>query len=303
MGTRSARARALAMPTNSALAPAFESVERNIPEAVGRDEVGDTSFQKFGYINASVFLRSDALPNSLDFLTPDGFELSFASAGFADCSSDAVHCFCHQQKGVTVEWSAEDLSDLQIEVNGIDTEDIRDWSLAQLDEKGGAARFGADLLKWTTAQRVHSDEDEADNVGSDEGEADNGGLDFLPTPEELGVDRNRPLLIYTWGKALRKSEPSDSQFNFNACILNGRGGGVDLRTMNGTWEEVQNNVASCSKFPRWLEMACNKIEKSTPALHTISINCTKGRHRSVAAAEIMKRFYYPNAVLRHLTIS
>jgi hypothetical protein len=33
-----------------------------------------------------------------------------------------------------------------------------------------------------------------------------------------------------------------------------------------------------------------------------SINCAKGRHRSVAAAEILRR-YYPKAVVRHLAIS
>ena len=37
-------------------------------------------------------------------------------------------------------------------------------------------------------------------------------------------------------------------------------------------------------------------------LKCISINCTKGRHRSVAAAEILKKTYYPNATVKHLTI-
>lgn len=295
----------------------------NSPSATsaGDAEAADhASFQKFGYINATVFLQSDALSDSIDFLdddsnvhesdlpdpsasehkAPDGFERSFTTAGFQDYSSDPANCYFHPhgyKHGVTVEWSAVDLSDLQITVDGIDTQDLHDWSLAQLEED--VTCFGAGLLEWTTAQRSG----EGFVVGGDEEGADSGDLDFLPTPQELGVDCNRPLLIYTWGRALRKSEPIDSQFNFNAGVLSGRGGGVDLRTMNGTWEEVQNNVASCSKFPRWLEMVCNKIEQSTPQpLHTISINCTKGRHRSVAAAEIMKRFYYPNAILKHLTI-
>ena len=37
-------------------------------------------------------------------------------------------------------------------------------------------------------------------------------------------------------------------------------------------------------------------------LKCISINCTKRRHRSVAAAEILKKTYYPNATVKHLTI-
>lgn len=303
-------------------------MERNVPEAVGHGEVADTSFQRFGYINANVFLQNDALPDSFDFLdddsdvhesdvpdasdeeqsTPTGFELSFMDVGYADWSSEPWHRFFHiahgkserkgEEKGVTVEWSAVDLSDLLITVDGIDTQTLCAWSLAQLAED--ATCFGARLLEWVTADQFGDgfvDEDSEDG-------ADKGGLHCLPTPEELEVDRNRHLLIYTWGKALRKSKPSDSQSNFNAGILNGRGGGVDLHKMNGTCEEVQRNVSSCSRFPGFLEAICKKIEKSTPApLHTISINCTKGRHRSVAAAEILKKFYYPNAVLKHLTIS
>merc|ERR1719162_2778164 len=163
--------------------------------------------------------------------------------------------FVHCDKGVTVELFDE----LQITVDGIDAQDLQDWVRMQLAHD--ATCFGARLLEWTAAQRSGDGFADGDN---EEGVEDY-GLTFLPTPEELGVDRKRPLVIYTWGKALRKSEPADSQFNLNAGVLNGRGGGADLRTMNGTWDEVQKNVASCSLCPRWLEMACNKVEKSTPA--------------------------------------
>jgi len=195
-------------------------------------------------------------------------------------------CFEHDA-GITVFLGDE----MEITVDGIDGQDLDGWAHLQLAVN--VPSFGARLIEWAEAQRS------GDGFFDDDSEVDD-GLDFLPTPERLGVDSTRSLVIYTWGKALRKSEPADSQHNFNAGILNGRGGGADLRTMNGTSDEVQRNVASCSLFPRWLEMACNKIETST--LQRISINCTKGRHRSVAAAEIMKKFYYPNAEVRHLTI-
>lgn len=298
------------MLMNSAPAPALEELLH-----VGNGEV-DTSFQRFGYINKTVFLQSDALPVSLDFLDDDseeqsiadGLELSFMDAGYDDWSSEPWHRFFRvahgnrerkgEEAGVTVEWSAVDLSDLLITVDGIDAETLRDWMLAQLAED--ATCFGASLIEWVIAHLF----DNGFDVNNNQEFAHEGGLSFLPTPEELEVDRNRHLLIYTWGKALRKCKPSDSQSNFNAGILNGRGGGVDLHKMNGTWEEVQRNVSSCSRFPGFLESICTKIETSTPApLHTVSINCTKGRHRSVAAAEILKKYYYPNAVLKHLTIS
>ena len=47
-------------------------------------------------------------------------------------------------------------------------------------------------------------------------------------------------------------------------------------------------------------LAATQVEHSN--LSCISINCTKGRHRSVAAAEILKKTYYPNATVKHLTI-
>lgn len=176
-------------------------------------------------------------------------------------------------------------------MSGIDSEDLNEWVPMQLAED--VAGFGVRLIDWTTAQRTGDGFVDVEDDG-------NHGFDFLPAPEALGVDGTRHLVIYTWGKAFRNNKPADSQYNFNAGILNGRGGGADLRTMNGTTDKVQMNVASCSLFPRWLEMVCNKIE--TSALQTISINCTKGRHRSVAAAEILKKFYYPRAEVRHVDI-
>ena len=37
-------------------------------------------------------------------------------------------------------------------------------------------------------------------------------------------------------------------------------------------------------------------------LHTISVFCTKGRHRSVSLAEALRARYYPRAEVKHLTI-
>merc|ERR1712194_59017 len=150
------------------------------------------------------------------------------------------------------------------------------------------------LVQWVIAQRS-----EEPGFSTEEAPADE-GLQHLPSPSELGVTQDRQLHIYTWGKALRKAAPPDSEHNFNAGILNGRGGGADLRTMNGLSDEVQNNVACCGLFPRWIGMVCAKVEHSS--CRCISINCTKARHRSVAAAEILKKHYYPNATMKHLTI-
>eukprot|EP00811_Abedinium_folium_P036098 NODE_8839_length_1466_cov_7.377894.p1 GENE.NODE_8839_length_1466_cov_7.377894~~NODE_8839_length_1466_cov_7.377894.p1 ORF type:complete len:388 (+),score=123.74 NODE_8839_length_1466_cov_7.377894:115-1278(+) len=212
---------------------------------------------------------------------------SLASAGFEDCH---YGIFMHGGLGVTVE-----LSDtLSITVDGIATDDLADWVELQLQSGND---FGPQLIDWTTAQRSAEpgflEDDEAEPTGS-------AGIDFLPSPTDLNVSPQRIILLYTWGKAIRKSPPSDSQFTFNASVLNGKGGGADIRTQNGLCEEIQRNVASCALFPRWLEMVTSKIEGAN--LQCVSIVCTKGRHRSVAAAEILRKLFYRNASVSHLTI-
>lgn len=231
-------------------------------------------------------VESRAVPVSADVATQVGKAL--VSAGFLDCSGGV---FTHSDRGVTVEILA---SQLTITVDGIDAEDLMDWATIQIDADAG--RFGVRLLDWVQAQRSP----EPGFLDGDDDDFEAPGLECLPSPSSLAVKTDRTLHIYTWGKALRKAPPPDSQFNFNAGVLNGRGGGADLRTMNGLSEEVQNNILSCGLFPRWIEMVISKIEGA--GLHTVSINCTKGRHRSVAAAELLRKVYYPGATMKHLTI-
>jgi len=202
---------------------------------------------------------------------------SLVAAGFATCGPGI---FSHSGHGVTVEVGEE----VVVSVDGIDVEDLSDWVRLQLEE---VERFGAQLLEWTSAQRSA----EPGFLEGGDGDGADAAADyvaFLPSPEELRVTADRALLIYTWGKALRKAPPADSQFNFNAGVLNGRGGGADLRTMNGLSEEVQRNIASCGLFPRWLEMVMNKIETSD--LQCVSINCTKGcARRTRYQADLLSR--------------
>ena len=51
---------------------------------------------------------------------------------------------------------------------------------------------------------------------------------------------------------------------------------------------------------RLLANAVRKIEEED--LHCISVNCAKGRHRSVSLAMLLKLVYYPQAKVTHLTI-
>lgn len=179
-----------------------------------------------------------------------------------------------------------------------------------IEEEGDAYEgFVQRLLEWTAAQQNAAAPGFAADGGED-GEAAYAANDVGVIPGhhayvlELEHDRERPLLILTWGCKRAKRDvvrQAGSQHNFNAAILNGRGGGVDLKRNNGLCEDVQRNVARCARFPDWLAMVVRTIERKN--LSIISINCTHGRHRSVSAAEILAAYFYPCAQVRHLTIS
>jgi hypothetical protein len=217
-------------------------------------------------------------------------------AGFKQCGSSISHF----EKGITVEPTSKDSKEflkvpVQIVVDGIDTEDLQDW--AELKIKEDLDNFASGLIEWATAHR-------SEESGFDQAcPVDDKALQHLPSPQSLGADPNRVLHIVSWGKKHHNPgyQPPGSQFNFNACVLNGRGGGVDLRSARGTDKQLQINVASCSLFPGWISMVINKIESA--GLSHVSICCTAGHHRSVAAAEMLKNIYYPKATVKHIHIN
>lgn len=106
----------------------------------------------------------------------------------------------------------------------------------------------------------------------------------------------RELTIDVWGDMFHNKQSRvlrRVKKNFNAKVLNGRGGQVDLREFNGTDPRIQNNVMGCNKFYDWLVMVIKSVTEKD--YHHISVNCSKGRHRSVAAAILLKKLYFPNA--------
>jgi len=54
-------------------------------------------------------------------------------------------------------------------------------------------------------------------------------------------------------------------------------------------------------FPDFMISIQKIIEEND--LRIVSFNCSKGRHRSVAAAELLKKLVYPNSEIIHLELS
>jgi RNase adaptor protein for sRNA GlmZ degradation len=74
---------------------------------------------------------------------------------------------------------------------------------------------------------------------------------------------------------------------------------VDLRGHTGLNEDVQKMVKSSKRFDEFFQQIINTIENQN--LHCISINCHKGRYRSVSVACLLKKCY-PLATGEHLEL-
>ena len=200
--------------------------------------------------------------------------------------------------------------------------------------------FGLALITWVHDYRfcgqAGGDDDDGGATADDDGGATAGGggggdggrsgrgsnkmgatsevdLSKLPTPAELGaalggliINEGRELTIMTWGddllsKAAVKARGAEK--HFNAKPLEGRGGGADLKQNALEDSRIVRNVVSSMTFgigARWLAGTVRQIEEGN--LRCVSVFCSKGRHRSVSSAEILRARFYPKARVVHLTI-
>ena len=97
----------------------------------------------------------------------------------------------------------------------------------------------------------------------------------------------REITIYTWGIAKRKFKPHQSKKNFNVCgVSNGKPYGINLKKLDGRSEELQKSISSLPRYEEY-KNAIIKYIIGNPDSDAISINCQKGRHRSVAMAQLV----------------
>lgn len=117
---------------------------------------------------------------------------------------------------------------------------------------------------------------------------------------KIAPTRDRELIILTWGTAHSDHAPAKSQRNWFVGTITTRKYGVNLKKNNGKSEEIQVGIMADPKFPDILNSIVSEVEEK--GYTTISISCTKGRHRSVAVAEIVKKHIYPFAVIKHVDL-
>lgn len=227
----------------------------------------------------------------------------------------------NHDSGVYLEF--KNLSSFDISAGGIDSDSMKKFLKLEFASGDDISKFGENVVDSVKNMRImKSDECEPDkdDQKEPEGSEDMGEercVRKLPSREELNleiwpnkektINSERMITILTWGdKILSKASVKQmgSQYDFNAKTLDGRGKGVDLRKNALKNPKLVLNVASSLSEGKGKVMLCQTLRKiENEDLDAISIFCSKGRHRSVSMALLLKAGYYHNAELKHLTIT
>lgn len=93
------------------------------------------------------------------------------------------------------------------------------------------------------------------------------------------------IVIYTWGNKIYKTCPVKSNFNLNVCgISSYKPRGVNLKKVDGRSSILQEKIQRGKNYDYYMDIFIEKVKTGAKIL---SINCHKGRHRSVAMAEMV----------------
>ena len=112
---------------------------------------------------------------------------------------------------------------------------------------------------------------------------------------DLCYNKKRDLLIYTWGE--KKHQEPNCSISFDLTKFTSKTD-KDIRNLDGRDEEIQISIINHPKYNELIEKIINVIEENN--VTTISFFCNHGKHRSVGFAEILKKYYYEQSVIKHL---
>lgn len=119
---------------------------------------------------------------------------------------------------------------------------------------------------------------------------------------EQAVRRNAEyfdnLIIYTYGTDTGSCPKGSRAFDCRRLSLLGKG--LNLRFGRGNDPEFQAYARSCPKFQKFILMVAKCILEN--GLTNIAFYCSRGHHRSVAAATLFRDTYAKNAGIRHLCL-
>jgi len=115
---------------------------------------------------------------------------------------------------------------------------------------------------------------------------------------DILYDKNRNLTIYSWGCS-RHAEP-ECEISFDLTkftVLKHKTEIKDIKLFDGRDAEIQNSIIEHPLFTDLIKKIIDEIEANNP--NKISFFCNHGKHRSVGWTEILKKYYYPNSIIKH----
>jgi RNase adaptor protein for sRNA GlmZ degradation len=99
---------------------------------------------------------------------------------------------------------------------------------------------------------------------------------------------SKTITIYTWGNQVRKQKPANSEFNICVTgVSSYKPHGINLKKVDGRDSRLQEKLMRQPKFELYMKQAISSIE--TKGYQIISVNCHKGRHRSVGFAILLSK--------------
>ena len=111
------------------------------------------------------------------------------------------------------------------------------------------------------------------------------------------INKNRVINIYTWG--IKKSSGIDCDITFDLTSFQTKlDDNLDVHSLNGFSKEIQDSIILHPKFIELIKKVVSMVEINSP--HTIGFFCNHGKHRSVGWAELIKKYYYTRAKVKHL---
>jgi RNase adaptor protein for sRNA GlmZ degradation len=118
---------------------------------------------------------------------------------------------------------------------------------------------------------------------------------LLDSIKDIMYNKNRNLTIYSWG-ILRHDEPK-CEISFDLTKFTTKTDIKYVKLLNGKDEEIQHSIIQHPLFTELLQKIIEEIETNNPT--EISFFCNHGKHRSVGWTEILKKYYYPNSIIKH----
>lgn len=120
---------------------------------------------------------------------------------------------------------------------------------------------------------------------------------------KLGVNVSRSITITSFGNKYTGFDALKKTFDcsFNAlCVRSKVPRGFSLKKIRGTDEIMQHVVEGGKGFNDFIRFIVSKVEENNYT--NIGIFCRAGHHRSVACVELLAKYIYSNAKVKHLNL-